>query len=144
MENPPFWWYLPERMGIFYGHVSLLEGTLILCCLAFFLHLLFTSSWGSFPFLVICFSNGLKSWPFTLDCARSYIDSEWYTNMYICIMYIIYACIYTIYWQRYILITFSLHITVTQSFWSDVETFNYRFPNHLWVSVWSLPSLKPT
>ena len=26
MENPPFWWYLPGKIGIFYGYVSLPEG----------------------------------------------------------------------------------------------------------------------
>ena len=26
MENPPFWWYLPGKMGIFMGYVSLPEG----------------------------------------------------------------------------------------------------------------------
>ena len=26
MENPPFWWYLPGKMGIFMGYVSLREG----------------------------------------------------------------------------------------------------------------------
>ena len=26
MENPPFWWYLPGKMGIFIGYVSLPEG----------------------------------------------------------------------------------------------------------------------
>ena len=26
LENPPFWWYLPGNLGIFYGHVSLTEG----------------------------------------------------------------------------------------------------------------------
>ncbi len=28
MENPPFWWYLPGKMGIFMGYVSLPEGTI--------------------------------------------------------------------------------------------------------------------
>ncbi len=28
MENPPFWWYLPGKMGIFMGYVSFREGTL--------------------------------------------------------------------------------------------------------------------
>ena len=27
MENPPFWWYLPGKVGIFMGHVSFREGT---------------------------------------------------------------------------------------------------------------------
>ena len=27
MENPPFWWYLPGKMGIFMGYVSFREGT---------------------------------------------------------------------------------------------------------------------
>ena len=27
MENPPFWWYLPGNVGIFYGYVSLTEGS---------------------------------------------------------------------------------------------------------------------
>ena len=26
MENPPFYWYLPGKMGIFMGYVSLQEG----------------------------------------------------------------------------------------------------------------------
>ena len=26
MENPPFWWYLPGKMGIFMGYVSFREG----------------------------------------------------------------------------------------------------------------------
>ena len=26
MEHPPFWWYLPGNLGIFYGYVSLTEG----------------------------------------------------------------------------------------------------------------------
>ena len=26
MENPPFWWYLPGKMGIFMGYVSFKEG----------------------------------------------------------------------------------------------------------------------
>ena len=25
-ENPPFWWYLPGKMGIFMGYVSFREG----------------------------------------------------------------------------------------------------------------------
>ena len=27
LQNPPFWWYLPGKIGIFYGYVSLLDGT---------------------------------------------------------------------------------------------------------------------
>jgi len=27
MENPPFWWYLPGKMGIFMGYGSSREGT---------------------------------------------------------------------------------------------------------------------
>ena len=27
MENPPFWWYLPGKMGIFMGYVSFREGS---------------------------------------------------------------------------------------------------------------------
>ena len=27
MENPPFWWYLPGKMGVFMGYVSFREGT---------------------------------------------------------------------------------------------------------------------
>ena len=27
LENPPFSWYLPVNLGIFYGYVSLTEGT---------------------------------------------------------------------------------------------------------------------
>ena len=27
MENPPFWWYLPGKMGIFMGYISFREGT---------------------------------------------------------------------------------------------------------------------
>ena len=34
MENPPFCWYLPEKMVIFHGYVSLPEGTSILDDLA--------------------------------------------------------------------------------------------------------------
>ena len=26
MDNPPFWWYLPGKMGIFMGYVSFREG----------------------------------------------------------------------------------------------------------------------
>ena len=26
LENPPFWWYLPGKVGIFMGHVSFREG----------------------------------------------------------------------------------------------------------------------
>ncbi len=29
MENPPFWWYLPGKMGIFMGYVSFREGSLV-------------------------------------------------------------------------------------------------------------------
>ncbi len=29
MENPPFWWYLPGKMGIFMGYVSLPEGNIL-------------------------------------------------------------------------------------------------------------------
>ena len=29
MENPPFWWYLPGKMGIFMGYVSFREGNII-------------------------------------------------------------------------------------------------------------------
>ena len=28
MENPPFWWYLPGKMGIFMGYVSFREGSM--------------------------------------------------------------------------------------------------------------------
>ena len=27
MENPPFWWYLPGKIGIFMGYVSFGEGS---------------------------------------------------------------------------------------------------------------------
>ena len=32
MENPPFWWYLPGKMGIFMGYVSFREGNLYFSC----------------------------------------------------------------------------------------------------------------
>ena len=42
MENPPFWWYLPGKMGVFMGYVSLREGR------AFFIRAFFSKTNGLF------------------------------------------------------------------------------------------------
>ena len=34
MENPPFWWYLPGKMGIFMGYVSFREGIFQQSCIS--------------------------------------------------------------------------------------------------------------
>ena len=47
LENPPFWWYLPGNLGIFYGYVSLTEGslkpTIVYYCLKWFVGILLSN-----------------------------------------------------------------------------------------------------
>ena len=79
--------------------LAALKGRHTRCCLLFFSHLIFTPSWRRFLFWVIFFNwLGLKSWPNIEVYIRlrglSYIDSEWYTNMYIVYVYCMYIYIY--------------------------------------------------
>ena len=43
-ENPPYWWYLPGKIGIFHGYVSLPAGRWWLTCWFY--------SWNTCPFFV--------------------------------------------------------------------------------------------